>query len=1346
MNMNSQYQQQLQQLQQQHQLHQQQRNLQQQLQSSANFQQQLQQPPHSVLQQLREQQSQQQLQSQQQQLQQPRQLNNNLQQQWLQNNFFNNLGQLNGKQSLHNIAKGNGSTPIAPSWLTGSNAGNGGGAPVGSPGGSAPAPSRPGAGANLKMDSITQFASGNYLNQVPQSVASSSNNTGAGGGPLGAAPSSFSIGNFASTTSNASTLGSSPYASGQFSPQQQFQQQQLPESAASQQQLQQKQLSLAHLQQQQRQQQLQQQQQQQQEEQQKQALLKILQQSQANPPSSLSSNNYPLHVDRNHQQQQQQKNQSNQEQQLHQQLQQQLHQRFNQHHQIQNLTPSFSAQAPQAPLPSLTLSQPSMAPAPIIGGPGPPQTMPATPFINQPPSLFQHNFNTNGGNNNHPQSNFVSPRLPSSSIQQIPQTSPSAKASSLLVTPASSLVGEMNGISHRNPVSKANLKKSNNDGSNALQNGTSMPLRFEVKVDLSDIHETAKERWLTISEIEALLNLSTTVLPIQTQRPTLPPPSGTLILYNRSATRDYKNDGHHWTKKRNSKKIREDHVKLRVEGVKRIAGCYVHHEMIPSFHRRGYHLLNPETGMAVVTPKIPGMKGSNRNLKDENKAEELPSLILIHYLDTVQAQAQAAKRASMTYNANTEARAKNQMMGSGGALVTQHSSALGLAPLAQSDTTDAGAKKKDSNKRRKLEGQSSGEPKSNMLHSTPNGIQDFINMIQPQSGQISSHENNDCSQQMLDQGMALQIDDTQRQQQELQKLHQFMMNQQSDPGSSDFQSSNTGHAPLDQLKQHQRNSHQQQNQLSFHQHSKNSHMQSFSENSTQSQQLQHASMADKKPSNSTAHDTQSSPMQSSISAYQAQNNMGLPIDEQTSNSKKSSKEPEDDTLGILWQMVVEDKDTDYGSAFDINKIADPLGEITNSPEDKEDDIADDDTVSLFPQFGNNGEEELWTEEEMAAIAAQNFSEFQEEFAGWDGTAGLDGFGIDVDLMRMDAKPPEPTVEGTDGPANRCKKNKISKKRTTMAAELAAAVDARVEPEIKSQATSGQSELNYLERQLEELQRQQQDLYRQHHFQLRQQRMLKREGNTSEGQQKIKESKDEAQMLMLLQGASPKTETGESHENQSNEEHDCQDTRDHGSCTPPVANRSGSVVSHLSTSSKNISDDDYPSKSTNQSAKAPVIADFTPDTVSLSGLTSLPRIVISCSDPIFQEPLEVNSTYTWQNMVAFLEISQGTINSVNLSAAHALNPFTHRCTVPIITQVPSHRYLVLLSVRFPSTSLSDRCGSDVAASVASALNQVISSEGHGGFDPKNVFALTNSKNDDIQMRVMTQLSDRNFIFQ
>lgn len=849
-----------------------------------------------------------------------------------------------------------------------------------------------------------------------------------------------------------------------------------------------------------------------------------------------------------------------------------------------------------------------------------------------------------------------------------------------------------------------------------------------------------------ISEIEALLNLSTTVLPIQTQRPSSPPPSGTLILYNRSATRDYKNDGHPWTKKRNSKKIREDHVKLRVEGVKRIAGCYVHHEMIPSFHRRGYHLLNPETGMAVVTPKIPGMKGSNRNFKDENKAEELPSLILIHYLDTVQAQAQAAKRASMIYNANTEARAKNQMMGTGGALVTQHSSALGLAPLAQNDTTDTGADQYDSNKRRKLEGPSSGETKLNVLDSTPNGIQDFINMIQPQSGQIPSNENNDCSQQMLDQGMAQQIGDTQRQQQELQKLHQFMMNQQSDLGSSDFQSNNNGHTPLDQLnEQHQQNSLQQQNQLSFHQHGKNSHKQSFSENSTQSQQLQHASMADKKPSNSTAQNTQSSPMQSSIPVYQAQNNMGLPRDEQTSNSKKSSKEPEDDTLGILWQMVVEDKDTDYGSTFDINKIADPLGDITHSPEDN-DDIADDDTVSLFPQFGNNGEEELWTEEEMAAIAAQNFSEFQEEFAGWDGTACLDGFGIDIDTMKMDAKPSEPTFEGSDGPANRCKKNKISKKRTTMAAELAAAVDARVEPEIKSQVTSGQSELNYLERQLEELQRQQQDLYRQHHFQLRQQRMLKREGNTSEGQQKIKESKDDAQMLMLLQGASPKTETGGYHENHSNEEQDCQDTWDHGSCTPPVANRSGSVVSHLSSSSKNISDDDYPSTSTNKSANAPVIADFTPDTVSLSGLTSLPRIVISCSDPIFQQPLEVNSTYTWQNMVAFLEISQGTINSINLSAAHALNPFTHRCTVPIITQVPSHRYLLLLSVRFPSTSLSDRYGSDVAASVASALNQVMSSGGHGGFDSKNVFPLTNSKNDDIQMRVMTQLSDRNFIFQ
>lgn len=107
---------------------------------------------------------------------------------------------------------------------------------------------------------------------------------------------------------------------------------------------------------------------------------------------------------------------------------------------------------------------------------------------------------------------------------------------------------------------------------------------------------------LQVPELEALLNPDTTPLTVSKAPPPYPPPSGTLILYDRETTRHYKDDGYDWIKKRNSQKVREDHVKLRVGGRYRVAGCYVHSSTNPNFHRRAYHLLDPETGGALHPP------------------------------------------------------------------------------------------------------------------------------------------------------------------------------------------------------------------------------------------------------------------------------------------------------------------------------------------------------------------------------------------------------------------------------------------------------------------------------------------------------------------------------------------------------------------------------------------------------------------------------------------------------------------------------------------------------------------------------------------------------------------------
>lgn len=66
-------------------------------------------------------------------------------------------------------------------------------------------------------------------------------------------------------------------------------------------------------------------------------------------------------------------------------------------------------------------------------------------------------------------------------------------------------------------------------------------------------------------------------------------------------------------------------MKLRVGGKFRVSGCYVHSSKSMTFHRRAYHLLNPDSGTALY-PVTNASKAGKNNTP--------PSLILVHYLDT----------------------------------------------------------------------------------------------------------------------------------------------------------------------------------------------------------------------------------------------------------------------------------------------------------------------------------------------------------------------------------------------------------------------------------------------------------------------------------------------------------------------------------------------------------------------------------------------------------------------------------------------------------------------------------------------------------------------------------------
>lgn len=75
------------------------------------------------------------------------------------------------------------------------------------------------------------------------------------------------------------------------------------------------------------------------------------------------------------------------------------------------------------------------------------------------------------------------------------------------------------------------------------------------------------------------------------------PPSGTIKFYDRSKTKQYRNDGFDWkTRHSASNTVREDRIKLKIVGQQRlVSACYTHSVSNPHLHRRYYWLVqNPQ--------------------------------------------------------------------------------------------------------------------------------------------------------------------------------------------------------------------------------------------------------------------------------------------------------------------------------------------------------------------------------------------------------------------------------------------------------------------------------------------------------------------------------------------------------------------------------------------------------------------------------------------------------------------------------------------------------------------------------------------------------------------------------
>ncbi|XP_031783340.1 calmodulin-binding transcription activator 2 isoform X2 [Nasonia vitripennis] len=105
---------------------------------------------------------------------------------------------------------------------------------------------------------------------------------------------------------------------------------------------------------------------------------------------------------------------------------------------------------------------------------------------------------------------------------------------------------------------------------------------------------TQRHRWNTNEEIAAILISFQRHAEWQSREVKVRPRSGSMLLYSRKKVR-YRRDGYCWKKRKDGKTTREDHMKLKVQGVECIYGCYVHSAILPTFHRRCYWLLqNPD--------------------------------------------------------------------------------------------------------------------------------------------------------------------------------------------------------------------------------------------------------------------------------------------------------------------------------------------------------------------------------------------------------------------------------------------------------------------------------------------------------------------------------------------------------------------------------------------------------------------------------------------------------------------------------------------------------------------------------------------------------------------------------
>ncbi|XP_023246246.1 calmodulin-binding transcription activator 2 [Copidosoma floridanum] len=140
-------------------------------------------------------------------------------------------------------------------------------------------------------------------------------------------------------------------------------------------------------------------------------------------------------------------------------------------------------------------------------------------------------------------------------------------------------------------------EKKNDPGTTDVPGTDGDPIKLPENLETlprAEHFPTQRHRWNTNEEIAAILISFQRHAEWQSREVKVRPRSGSMLLYSRKKVR-YRRDGYCWKKRKDGKTTREDHMKLKVQGVECIYGCYVHSAILPTFHRRCYWLLqNPD--------------------------------------------------------------------------------------------------------------------------------------------------------------------------------------------------------------------------------------------------------------------------------------------------------------------------------------------------------------------------------------------------------------------------------------------------------------------------------------------------------------------------------------------------------------------------------------------------------------------------------------------------------------------------------------------------------------------------------------------------------------------------------